>query len=293
MNDESWVIIDTETSGLMPPICAVEIAGQRMKGWEPEGEPFRVLLNHDVPIDPMAESVHGYSREYLRQHGEDPNKAHKAFHDYAEDLPIVAYNISFDWNRVLEPEYKRLNVPQTGKRGFCALTLARRVINETENYKLETIKDHFKLSNAQSHRGINDVNVVVSLFSRIFRDRLIAAGIVGFNNVAAFSKKVPVAKCLEELKCAIPKQVAPRKKKSDGSAYYAELRGFCKGIMADGVLQDREIYDLQRMMASCPVEKTPEMDEVLNLLERIYEDGIVTPDEHNELMDTLKKKFQL
>ncbi len=41
MNDESWVIIDTETSGLMPPICAVEIAGQRMKGWEPEGKPFR------------------------------------------------------------------------------------------------------------------------------------------------------------------------------------------------------------------------------------------------------------
>ncbi len=23
MKDESWVIIDTETSGLMPPICAV------------------------------------------------------------------------------------------------------------------------------------------------------------------------------------------------------------------------------------------------------------------------------
>ncbi len=27
---------DTETSGKMPPICAVEIAGQRMKGREPE-----------------------------------------------------------------------------------------------------------------------------------------------------------------------------------------------------------------------------------------------------------------
>ena len=29
MKDESWVIIDAETSGLMPPICAVEIAGKR------------------------------------------------------------------------------------------------------------------------------------------------------------------------------------------------------------------------------------------------------------------------
>ena len=293
MNDESWVIIDTETSGLMQTICTVEIAGQRMKGWEPEGLPFRVLLNHDVPIDPMAESVHGYSREYLKQNGQDPKKAHKAFHEYAEDLPIVAYNISFDWNRVLEPEYKRLNVPQTGKRGFCALTLARRVINETDNYKLETLKDHFKLSTEQSHRGTNDVNVVASLFSKIFKARLTAAGIVGFNNVAAFSKKVPVARCLEELACVKPKRMVQRKKKSAGSAYFAELRGFCKGIVADGVLKDKEIYDLQRMIASCPVEKTPAMDEVLNLLERIYEDGIVTPDEHNELMDTLKKTFQL
>ena len=139
MNDESWVIIDTETSGLMQPIFAVEIAGQRMKGWEPEGKPFRVLLNHDVAIDPMAQSVHGYSREFLRRNGQDPKKAHKAFHEYAADLPIVAYNISFDWNRVLEPEYKRLDVPQTGKRGFCALTLARRVINETDNHRLETL----------------------------------------------------------------------------------------------------------------------------------------------------------
>jgi DNA polymerase III epsilon subunit-like protein len=292
MQDESWVIIDTETSGLMPPICAVEIAGQRMKGWEPEGQPFRVLLNHDAPIDPMAESVHGYSREFLKKNGEDPKKAHQAFHMYAEDLPIVAYNISFDWNRVLEPEYKRFDVPQTGKRGFCALTLARRVINETDNYRLETLKDHFKLSTEQSHRGINDVNVVVSLFSKIFKDRLTAAGIVGFNKVAAFSKKVPVAKCLAELACVEPKRVVQRKKKPVGSAYYAELRGFCKGIVADGVLTDREIYDLQRMIASCP-EKTPEMDVVLNLLERIYEDGIVTPDEHDELMDTLKKHFQL
>ncbi len=293
MKNESWVIVDTETSGLMPPICAVEIAGQRMKGWELDGEPFRVLLNHDVEIDPIAESLHGYSREYLRQHGQDPKKAHKAFHQYAEDLPIVAYNISFDWNRVLEPEYKRLNVPQTGIRGFCAMTLARRVVNETDNHRLETLKDYFKLSTEQSHKGLNDVNVVASLFSKIFQDRLIAAGIIGFNNVAAFSKKVPIANCIEELACTQKKPVAQRKKKVDQNAYFAELRGFCKGIMADGILYDKEIYDLQRLIASCPVERTPEMDEVLNLLERIYEDGVVLSEEHEELTATLKRNFRL
>lgn len=293
MQDEYWVIIDTETNGLLPPICAVEIAGQRMKGWEPEGQPFHALLNHDVEIDPIAKSLHGYSREYLRQHGQDPKKAHQDFHDYAADLPIVAYNISFDWNRVLEPEYKRLNVLQTGRRGFCAMTLARRVINETDNHRLETLKDYFKLSTELSHRGLNDVTVVVSLFSKIFKDRLTNAGIVGFNNIAAFSKKTPVAKCFEELNCKEKKPAGQRKKKSDKSAYFYELRGFCKGIIADGVLYDKEIYDLQRLIASCPAEKSPETDALLNLLEKIYEDGVVTPDEHNELIVLLKKNLQL
>ena len=95
------------------------------------------------------------------------------------------------------------------------------------------------------------------------------------------------------MNCKERKPAAQRKKNSGNSAYFAELRGFCKGIMADGVLYDKEIYDLQKLIASCPVEKTPEMDEVLNLLEKIYEDGVVTPDEHNDLMDTLKKNFQL
>jgi hypothetical protein len=47
------------------------------------------------------------------------------------------------------------------------------------------------------------------------------------------------------------------------------------------------------MIASCPVEKTPEMDEVLNLLERIYKDGVVTPEERDELMEMSKRHFQL
>lgn len=70
------------------------------------------------------------------------------------------------------------------------------------------------------------------------------------------------------------------------------LHGICKGIMADGDVDDKDIYDLQKLIASCPVEKTPEMDEVLNLPEKIYEDGVVTPDEHDDLRDILKK-FQL
>src|SRR5688572_26167550 len=131
MRDETWVAIDTETNGLMAPIYIVEIAAQKMCGWKRSGEPFRALLNHDVPIDSAAEAMHGYSREFLRLNGSDPRKAHEGFHEYASDLPLVAYNLSFDWDRTLLPEYARLGMPNTGRKGFCAMTLARRTISET------------------------------------------------------------------------------------------------------------------------------------------------------------------
>lgn len=195
MKNEEWLVVDTETNGLYQPIFTLEIAAQRMIGWEPVGDSFRVLLNHDVTIDPAAQAVHGYSREFLRREGIDPREAHKAFRAYARELPIVAYNLSFDWDRVLEPEYRRLRVPAAGSKGFCAMTLARRVIRETGNHRLETLKNHFRLSEGPSHRGLNDVMCVVSLFGKVFRERLESSGIVGFDAVAWFSRLNPVTRC--------------------------------------------------------------------------------------------------
>ena len=102
---DEWVVIDTETTGLSDPVWAVEIAAQRMRGWRADGEPFRVLLNHDVEIEPEAEALHGYSRAFLRKHGENPATAHEWFRSYAGSRPVISYNRAFDWNRVLVQEF--------------------------------------------------------------------------------------------------------------------------------------------------------------------------------------------
>jgi DNA polymerase III epsilon subunit-like protein len=199
MRDEPWVVVDTETNGLMSPIYTVEIAAQRMQGWARDGQPFRMLLNHDVPIDRAAEALHGYSRDFLLQNGSDPIEAHHCFRDYAGNLPLVAYNISFDWDRTLLPEYGRLGIPAAGKKGFCAMTLARRTVFGTANYKLETLKEHFRLNAERSHRGRNDVETLCGLFEQVFAPRLTKAAIVGFESIAAFSRQTPVARCLEQV----------------------------------------------------------------------------------------------
>lgn len=192
---EEWIVLDTETDGMYRPIHAVEIAAQRMQGWQPIGAPFRVLLNHDVPIHPAAEAIHGYSREFLHEHGICPLEAHALFHDFAGTRPIVAYNLPFDWDNVLHPEMTRLQVPISGCKGFCALTLARRTIPEVPNHKLETLKHHFAIQTGRSHQAYTDVATLVHILTNIIRPRLAKADIHGFENIRQFSRRCPIAYC--------------------------------------------------------------------------------------------------
>lgn len=195
-----WLVIDTETDGLCEPIHVVELCGQLMQGWEPIGEPFRMLLNHDVPIPPEATAIHGYTRQYLGEHGQDPNCVYTAFRDYAQDYRLVAHNLSFDWNRCLVPEWVRLQLPPIGQRGFCCMMLARRLVQESTSYRLEALKECFHLTQVRSHRAENDVFTVLELFQKVYRPRLESAGFETFDSIANFAKRTPVAKCLDMIR---------------------------------------------------------------------------------------------
>lgn len=194
-NGRRWVIIDTETDGLYEPIHVVELSGQLMEGWRPIGEPFRMLLNHNVPIPSEAVVIHGYTREYLKQHGEPPARVHEAFQGYAQDYPLVAHNLSYDWDRCLVPEWARLRFSPIGQRGFCSMMLARRLVPETSSYRLDVLKRRFRLTESLSHKAEHDVLTVLEMFQRVFRPRLEAAGCDTFDSVAAFARRTPIAAC--------------------------------------------------------------------------------------------------
>ena len=48
IGEVEWVLLDTETTGFAAPVFVVELAAQRMRGWNPAREPFRKLLNHKI-----------------------------------------------------------------------------------------------------------------------------------------------------------------------------------------------------------------------------------------------------
>ncbi len=171
VNNSDWVLLDTETTGFAAPVFVVELAAQKMRGWLPDGEPFRKLLNQNQEIPAEASRVHGYTREILERDGEPPVQVYREFAEYAGNLPLVSFNLEYDLDEVLKPEWKRLRVAPIGSQGFCVLRLAQRFLDPVPagNCKLQTLRQYYRLPERGAHTALGDVQTVADLFAQVLR----------------------------------------------------------------------------------------------------------------------------
>lgn len=170
MSVADWTIVDTETTGIAAPIFTLEIAAQRMRGLVPIGTPFQIFLNHEVDVPSQAFAIHGYSKKFLQERGTSPRKAHHSFAEYVGGTPLAAYNIAYDYDKVLVPEWRRLGIQTDIPRGFCILRLARKIFSPSPagNYKLQSLREHFRLPQRTAHSALGDVLTVVDLIESAF-----------------------------------------------------------------------------------------------------------------------------
>ncbi len=189
MRNTAWILLDTETTGLAAPIFVVELAAQRMRGWAAEGEPFRKLLNQNQEIPAEASRVHGYTREILERDGEPPHQVYREFAEYSGSLPLVSFNLEYDLDEVLEPEWKRLRISPIGSQGLCALRLAQRLLDPVPagNCKLQTLRQYYRLSERGAHTALGDVQTVVDLFAQVFRPIAEHRGLDTWEKLAAYA----------------------------------------------------------------------------------------------------------
>ncbi len=197
-----WVLIDTETTGFAPPIFVVELAAQRMRGWGAVGAPFRILLNQNATIPAEAARIHGYTREILERDGEPPHLVYRKFSDYVGARALVAFNLAYDLDEVLTPEWTRLGLTPIGTRGFCALRLAQRLLDPVPagNCKLQTLRQYYRLPERGAHTALGDVQTVADLLAQVLRPVAEHRGLstweklVGFTTDEWFPSRIPFGK---------------------------------------------------------------------------------------------------
>ena len=191
MDKTLWILLDTETTGFKPPIYVVELGAQRMRGWLPDGPPFRRLLNHNAEIPAESSRVNGYTREILERDGEPPRQVYAEFAAYVGESPLVAYNLSYDLDQVLRPEWQRLGIAPIGRAGFCALRLAQRLLDPVPagNCKLQTLRQFYRLPARGAHTALGDVDTVADLMDRVLRPLAEQRGLVTWDDIREYAAK--------------------------------------------------------------------------------------------------------
>lgn len=190
MGAAEWVVIGTETADLTQPVSVVELAAQRMRGWEPESAPFRRILNEGTHTPPEGSRVKDLTLEILERDGEPPPDAYQAFAQYVGNRPLCSYNLAYNWGDVLLPAWRHLGVAPVGTYGLCLLKLAQRLLDPVAagNCKLQTLRQYYRLPQRGAHTALGDVETVIDLAQQVLRPLAEARGLNTWAELNAFSE---------------------------------------------------------------------------------------------------------
>lgn len=190
LDDLTYVVFDTETTGLLPDqgdeivqIAAVRIVnGKRVKG-----EVFDTLVNPGRSIPASSTAVHGVSNEMVEDAPSVVDVLER-FRVFAQGAVLVAHNAPFDM------EFLRRRERELGGRFdnpiLDTVLLSAAVFGQAETHTLDALVERLGLSIAGSdrHTAIGDAMATAEVFLKL-KDMLAARGIHRFGEVLRETRK--------------------------------------------------------------------------------------------------------
>ncbi|QUV85343.1 PolC-type DNA polymerase III [Chloracidobacterium aggregatum] len=182
-----FAVVDVETTGRraeqerITEVACVTIERGRIT------ETFASLVNPGVPIPPLITALTGISDELVAT--APPFAAIAAeMRQRLSQTVFVAHHASFD-RKFLTAELRRADETFVWTAPtLCTVQLARQLVPGLDNYRLDTVTAHFRISNPARHRASGDALATAQLFLRLL-ERLIEQDIVVVEAVTALLAK--------------------------------------------------------------------------------------------------------
>jgi len=140
----------------------VEIALMEIDGGLNEMRRWYSLVDPEIPIDPAAQAIHGISAEMV---ADSPTS--NEFIDHVlggrleGDLCLIAHNRRFD-----QPLLEHIG---SITHGICTLELARHLVRDSANHKLQTLREHFDIEANKAHSAMGDVETTLGVLRHLVR----------------------------------------------------------------------------------------------------------------------------
>lgn len=164
MPDATIVVFDLETTGLDAETDRIiEVGAIKLKGLEPVAQ-FSTLVKTDIELTDDIVKITGITQDMLE--GQPAIEAVlPKFLEFIEGSILVAHNAEFDVSMV-RAACSRVGIDLEWPC-FCTLKMARELLPDLENKKLDTIANHYGLTFEARHRSVGDVKVTVGVLRNL------------------------------------------------------------------------------------------------------------------------------
>ncbi len=159
--DGDFVVFDIETTGLSPATEHItEIGAVRYSGGE-IGETFSTFVNPGVHIPEKITELTGITDEMVKN-APDEAAAVRSFLEFCGDAVLVAHNANFDISFIRSVSQK--NGYKFEPVFIDTVVMARSLLPDIKNAKLDTVAKALNLRNFNHHRACDDAAILAEIF---------------------------------------------------------------------------------------------------------------------------------
>lgn len=163
MHNQTFIAFDTETSGAWP--ISSEIIEFGAVQFSSEGEvqkEVNFLIKPSRPLQAENIAIHGITNEMV-ENAPPMKDVIREIHAFINGHICVAHHAPFDMGFVaLALEEAKLSLPTPD--ALCSSLLARKLIPESDNHKLQTLVKLLNIDGGQAHRATDDARACMMVF---------------------------------------------------------------------------------------------------------------------------------
>ena len=165
MFEDSFVIVDLETTGLSPKnseiieIGAIKVIDNKVV------DTMDVFIRPSRPLSWFITNLTGITNEMVDE-GLSTKEALKVFDEFSFGMRLMAHNAKFDMS-FLDVYMKKELGKGVRMDSMDTLLLSRAIVKDVPNYKLETLANRFNIDYSGAHRSLRDCEITLDVYNNI------------------------------------------------------------------------------------------------------------------------------
>ncbi|SET40613.1 DNA polymerase-3 subunit alpha [Salinibacillus kushneri] len=168
LEDAEYVVYDVETTGLSAVYdTIIELAAVKVKNGEIVDR-FEAFANPHHPLSETTTELTGITDDMV-QDAPEVDEVLEDFHTWMGDSILVAHNASFDMG-FLNAGLKKIGKEKASNPVIDTLELARFLLPNLKNHRLNTLCKQFNIELTQHHRAIYDAEATGYLLWKLVQE---------------------------------------------------------------------------------------------------------------------------